>query len=236
MVQWRTVTFALYLVLILLIVESKSSYIVDTWFSFDNVENFVTYPLSHNMYKAWRSLTLIQKLPYLIDRNFLINAKQDYQKLCILASRKKETKNLDHESPIIPKSVDVTSALKNGNATNENSSSSSIVVNNSPSNEMLCENIINLETFLVLLQDFSNTKDIMKFFDDCDTIRDNIGDGHIDWLEFILCRGYYDRNGRPFDVSEFDFLENIVLMDYRKMLNDPRNPLVLELIAKGEEL
>lgn len=241
------------------------------WLNFDNIHDFKTFPIPHHIYKKWPSLSLIQKIPYLIDRNYLINAKEDYIKLCQAAISHQSSLDyrviLSTEDPTAitvnveeGKSVDITKFLKPVTSTQQQTTSTVEYVkeSNTPQMELedrqsetkqettkpspesetiFCDEKITLQTFLNLLQDFQNTKDIEKFFRDCDSMWYNMpGDSYIEWGEYVLCRGYYDRNGRPFDISEFDFLENIVLTDYRTMLNDPRNPMVLDLIARGEEL
>lgn len=87
-----------------------------------------------------------------------------------------------------------------------------------------------LEDLTAALQDFQSTKVIGAFFKACDTDQSL----SIDWLEYIVCRGYYDKNGVPHDQTEFDVLENVILNDFKERLNDPRDPMVLELIAKNE--
>eukprot|EP01031_Cornospumella_fuschlensis_P034893 gene34893-42254_t len=80
------------------------------------------------------------------------------------------------------------------------------------------------------LQDFITETQFHTFFSYCDINNDDL----LDWVEYVLCRGSYDLSGNPHDVSEFDYLENIVISDFRERLNDPYDPMVLELIEKGE--
>lgn len=220
------------------------------WANFDNVQRFATFPLPYHVYKKWNTLSLLEKVPFLIDRNFLINAKADYIKLCAIANNKVDDTNVKsaeqqemvdlskEETKVMDiKSVDVAdfirSPTKEPQQENEvRSSSTSLNVEYS----FPCDDKITLQTFIDLLRDFQDEQDIAKFFHQCDTILHITADGYLEWVEYLLCRGYYDRSGRPFDIGEFDLLENIVLMDYRNMLNDPHNPLVQELIAKGEDL
>ncbi|RYH32748.1 hypothetical protein EON65_00170 [archaeon] len=80
------------------------------------------------------------------------------------------------------------------------------------------------------LQDFITEAQFHSFFNDCDSNHDDM----LNWTEYVICRGSYDSSGNPHDVSEFDYLENIVISDFAEKLNDPNDPMVLELIEKGE--
>lgn len=79
-------------------------------------------------------------------------------------------------------------------------------------------------------EEFTTETSIEKLFNDCNTAPD----GALDWYEFLLCRSSYDQHGKPHDVAEFDLLETIVLHDFAQRLQDPRDPMTLELLARNE--
>mmetsp|Transcript_33145 Transcript_33145/g.47948 ORF Transcript_33145/g.47948 Transcript_33145/m.47948 type:complete len:177 (+) Transcript_33145:31-561(+) len=60
------------------------------------------------------------------------------------------------------------------------------------------------------LAQFQTPKRIQYFFNTCDSNNDE----KVTFMEYILCRGFFDKVGNPSDVSEFDVLENVVLGDY----------------------
>lgn len=162
------------------------------WLEFTVVEKFKTLSLPHSTYKQWPSLSLLEKLPYLIDRSYLVDVKNSYQRLCALTD-------------------DPSCTAERG---------------------------IELKHFQQHVGEFNTAEKVAAFFKDCDSLVDlgkgEKGNGKVSWVEYVVCRGHYDATGNPHDVSEFDFLENIVIMDYQRILNDPNHPMVLELIERNE--
>lgn len=160
------------------------------WLDIEAVEKFKTLSLPHSTYKQWSSLSLLEKLPYLIDRSFLVDVKNTYLHLCTLMP------------------------------------------------DTSCKEGVTLHHFLQHGSEFNTADKITAYFKDCDSLVDlgqgEKGNGKVTWVEYVVCRGYYDATGNPHDVSEFDFLDNIVIMDYQRILNDPNHPLVLQLIERDE--
>lgn len=82
-------------------------------------------------------------------------------------------------------------------------------------------------TFPILLHalsEFQTENQIRRYFDECDTNKDDI----VDLQEYVVCRGYNSKNGYPSDVSEYDVLENVVLDSFKeKFIDNPkgRSPL-----------
>jgi hypothetical protein len=85
-------------------------------------------------------------------------------------------------------------------------------------------------TFLEAWADFTSEKQIDNMFRECDDDKDL----KIDWIEYIICRSEFNQHGQPFDVSEFDYIENIIMMDFRERLNNPRDPMTIELLRRNE--
>lgn len=79
-------------------------------------------------------------------------------------------------------------------------------------------------------QEFTTEISIEKMFNDCNASTD----GALDWYEYLLCRSSYDQHGKPHDVAEFDLLETIIMHDFAQRLQDPRDPMTLELLARDE--
>jgi hypothetical protein len=196
------------------------------WLRWSQTNEFRSSPLSHHIYKKWKSLPMIEKLPYLIDRNFLWNARVDFQDLCSLAYSFHAMVD-DSLTNKLPKPIETTASIDPDNKTTKMSDNTTRVN---------CDSQLDLPFFLGHLDSFTAASDVKYFFQTCDSIFTGRSDNFIDWVEYVLCRGLFDRNGKPFDTSEFDFLENIVVSDYQALLNDPHNPMVLDLIAKGEDL
>jgi hypothetical protein len=171
------------------------------WLDIDAVDSFKTYSLPHSTFKKWAKLSLMEKLPYLIDRSYLVGIKDTFGILCSMQS--------GEAIPVLKDKTiaTLTKCAKEG---------------------------IKLETFITVLEEFITKKQIESFYKDCDTLHNLKADDRITWVEYVVCRGYYDAHASPHDVSEFDFLENIVILDYQNILNDPHNPLVLDLIARNE--
>eukprot|EP01033_Poteriospumella_lacustris_P014257 gene14257-10192_t len=86
------------------------------------------------------------------------------------------------------------------------------------------------ETLQESPSEFTPPKTIYSLFQDCDTDVDL----SLHWIEYLLCRNQYNQYGAPFDVSEFDYIENIVLHDFQQRLLDPTDPMTLALLARDE--
>ena len=76
---------------------------------------------------------------------------------------------------------------------------------------------ISQQTMVQSLTDFRTPEEINEYFLECDVD----GNGLIDIVEFVVCRGYYDSNTNPYGLSEYDFLESIIIHDYEEKRNDP---------------
>jgi hypothetical protein len=151
--------------------------------SIENVESFKTLPIRYEVYKNWPKLSLMEKIPFLIDRYYLLGIRDNF----------------------IGLSTDVNSDIDHVRG-------------------------ITGDGLMAAFKEFQTAEVVGVCFKYCDNNRDSI----IDWSEYLVCRGYFDRYCNPFDLSEYDFLENIVIANFREQLNDPENPLVLQLIAQGE--
>lgn len=108
-------------------------------------------------YDNWGSLSIRDRLPYLLDGIQLIEFESEY----------------------------VTAAPEKGEIT--------------------------LDSLTEKLNEFQSEKGIIHFFKECDADRSQT----IDYPEYIECRGYYDINGNPNEISDFDVIENVILEDYR---------------------
>lgn len=162
--------------------EDAARYVLDE----NRIDSFQTLPFTYTVYKQWSHLSVLTKLPYLLDRFFLISIRSEFQRLLRQSSESPE------ESVSNLRSFDYSQLRK-------------------------------------ILIDFQEEKNIRTFFRFCDQ---NI-DKQVEWLEYLLCRGSFDQTGHESTPSEFDMLENIVRSDFDSKLNDPTDPMVLDLIRRG---
>lgn len=77
--------------------------------------------------------------------------------------------------------------------------------------------------------EFQGEAAVKRFFLDCDANGDEV----LGWEEFLVCRGRYDAQINPADLSEYEYLENIIISDFYDRLKDPHDPLALDLLQKG---
>jgi hypothetical protein len=148
-------------------------------YKLEDVHAFKTYILTYSLYKSWPSLSLREKIPFLIDHYFLKGLHDDFMNFAISS---------EHGY------------------------------------------IITKDKLIYSLEEFQPLSTIENYFSDCDTDQN----GNIAWDEYVICRGYYDKHGGAYGMSEYDYLENIIIHDFTTQLSDPNNPLALELIEKGE--
>jgi hypothetical protein len=149
---------------------------------YENVQNFREYPLTYMAYQRWGYLSLLQKIPYLIDRYFLLNLKNEFD---ILVDK--------------------------------------------PTNEVHPFKSFDFHQLKEHLQEYQIEKNMKDFFKTCDKNKDDL----VEWIEYIFCRGYFDKQGNENDVSEFDLLDDGLRSDFAFRLANPKDKMVLYLIDKG---
>ena len=88
-----------------------------------------------------------------------------------------------------------------------------------------------INSFNFVLQEFQSAKKIQAYFNHCDVNSDGI----VVFNEYIQCRGFYDKVGNPNDVSEFDVLENVVLEDFKILLDKKMAEYLQKLLREQEE-
>jgi hypothetical protein len=148
------------------------------------ITSFDTLPFTYAVFKRWPNLSLLNKLPYLVERYFLIEVNLEFSELL--------SQPCDTSFPHVSETF-------------------------------------TSQQLIQKLQDFQNYHAVQVFFNFCD---ENLNQ-EVEWMEYLICRGYFDQYGNGNDVSEFDVIENIVRSDFESKLNDPYDPMVLELINKG---
>jgi hypothetical protein len=82
--------------------------------------------------------------------------------------------------------------------------------------EGFAHRVLKLNDFNLKLSEFQTIEKIKSFFENCDSDNDKV----VDFIEYAICRGYYDVNGNANDVSDFDDLESTVLDEYRAINNN----------------
>lgn len=120
--------------------------------------------MDETVYERWALLSLVEKLPYLLDEGLKSTLNAEY---LVLAQ--------DNDEGIV------------------------------------------YQTIATKLADFHTEDSIRQYYDACDYSRN----GHIDFIEYVICRGYYDTNGNEHGVNEYDILESIIIYDYEQKRNDP---------------
>jgi len=55
-------------------------------------------------------------------------------------------------------------------------------------------------------------------------------------MEYILCRGFFDKVGNPSDICDFDVLENVVLGDYAAKRESNLSFELQSLLDNDEEI
>lgn len=143
--------------------------------AFYKVEGEVTdiplHSMDEDIYQRWPSLSLEEKLPYLLDTITKATFTTEYEKW------------LSYEG--------------------------------TPGTEG--EEGFTEETMLEQLKEFRTEEEIAKYFRECDTDHNY----RINYLEFIVCRGWYNSYAEPLGLGEYDVLESIVINDYEEKRNDP---------------
>ena len=129
--------------------------------------------MDEKSYFRWSQMSMEEKLPYLIDSNYIAQRKYEFLQLV---------------------SLDVTVSDK--------------IVENT---YILPHNI------LEKLSEFQSSDNLTTFFQNCDFNHDGSWHFH----EYVLCRGYFDQNGKAYDESEFDDLENIIRSSFEEKMSSP---------------
>jgi hypothetical protein len=148
------------------------------------ISSYTTLPFTYFVYKRWPNLSLLNKLPYLVEQYFLLEVNLEFNELL-----------------------------------------------NQPCDSCFSDS---REAFTLLqlsrkLEEFQNDHAIQVFFSFCDENQNK----EVDWMEYLIARGYFDEYGNGNDNSEFDMIEDVVRSDFETKLNDPYDPMVLDLIQKG---
>lgn len=169
----------------------------------DQVESFQIFPLTFMAHKRWPYMTLINKFPYIVDKYFLMTMKKEFQAILKLSPSPSETCS----------STDSCSSSKV-------SSSSSTV-----------ESVVAFTRDQLYRRwlDFQTIETLNEFFKFCDVDKNE----SVDWMEYLVCRGWFDQQGTSNDQCEFDFLENVAVDHFRYRLNDPQDPMALDLMERG---
>eukprot|EP01040_Poterioochromonas_malhamensis_P004705 gene4705-5041_t len=170
-------------------IESDYDFIIDEeaarfLLNISRVESFQTLPFTYAAHKKWPYISQLTRLAYLLDRFFLMEVRDEFNKLLQQSA----------DPPILP--------------------------------DPTAFQVSQLRRELI---EFQDEKQIIRYFNFCDENRDLF----VNWFEYLLCRGSFDRNGNESDPNEFDAIENSVRLDFDSRLNNPTDPMVLELIEKG---
>jgi hypothetical protein len=147
------------------------------------VESFQTFPLTFMAFKKWGELSLLRRIPYLVDKYYLITAKGEFQNLM-----RQPSAEFHHLNDVFDRS-------------------------------QLSQQ----------LQDYQTEKNLSNFWKTCDKNKDEV----VEWIEYVVCRGYFDQQGNENDISEFDLLDGALREDFAMKLNNPTDPMVLYLLDKG---
>lgn len=206
--------------------DDKSIVSVETCkeiFAWDAVESYSPLSLPYHVYKRWPHLETIQKAVYLVERSHLLNLKSEYTKLQQAAKKKVHR--------VLKKPFGSGSAPEDDESIDLRISDTLVAVPLAV-DEVIEEGdgTVTLDLLINQWHDFTALKTIEDLFKECDT---NL-DFEIDWVEYILCRCQYNQYGAPYDVSELDYQENILLYDFQQRLNDPDDPMTQELLARDE--
>lgn len=118
-----------------------------------------------SVYESWPSLSLTEKLPYLLDLNLHNTLRQEY--LDLLGDSRMDG--------------------------------------------------ITYATIAEKFADFHTVESIRQYYDNCDANKDET----IEFLEYVVCRGFYDTYGNEHGINEYDYLDSIIIYDYEQKRNDP---------------
>lgn len=204
--------------------------------SLDNVDFYQPLTLTYPTFKVWPQLEKIQKAVFLIDRAHLVNVRREFISLrddnpATTTAVEAHSPTLDeplHESPsfvAVPLDTESTTAPTTTTTTSTTSTTSTASTTAHDQG-----NGVTLNTLITRWSEFTPPKTLYALFQDCDTDLDL----SLNWMEYLLCRNQYNQYGAPFDVSEFDYIENIVLHDFQQRLLDPTDPMTLALLARDE--
>lgn len=183
--------------------------------SLNKVDFYQPLTLNFPTFKVWPHLEKIQKAVFLIDRAHLVNVRREFVSLRDNSQTGEAlsptSDELLHESPsFVAVPLDSDSSTPGGMEDNGHG--------------------ISLNTLLTRWSEFTAPKTLYSMFQECDTDLDM----SLNWIEYLMCRNQYNQYGAPFDVSEFDYIENIVLHDFQERLLDPTDPMTLALLARDE--
>jgi hypothetical protein len=137
--------------------------------------------MDFDAYDRWPSLSLLEKLPYLLDERMIVSFRAEYD-----------------------------SWIARNKRVAENQTDGQAGASSEPSG-------IQFLTMMEHLSEFLSESDVMQYFKDCDVDRNE----SIDFTEYVVCRGIYDAYANPHGISEYDFLESILIHDFEEKMNDP---------------
>lgn len=203
--------------------------------SLQRSDGYKPLTLTFPTYKKWPYLDKIQKAVYLIDRSHLMNVRREFLIFLYNQNLEAENEHVKLSSGTVPPLELESDTIVAVNFHNDGIDHAKPLVVPLPEvAEMLISMYsgqgIRFKSLLHHWCEFSSGKSLSKLLEECDT---NLN-LELDWLEYLMCRNSYDQNGIPHDVSELDYMENIVLYDFQQRLNDPTDPMTLELLDRDE--
>lgn len=209
--------------------------------SFDNVDVYQPLTLNYPTFKKWPELEKIQKAVFLIDRAHLVNVRREFVSLrddipeipATTTVVEAHSPTLDETLQESPSFVAVPLDTEESTSATTSTTASATTATVTPTATTSAHDNdvgVTLNTLLTRWSEFTPPKTIYSLFQDCDTDLDL----SLHWIEYLLCRNQYNQYGAPFDVSEFDYIENIVLHDFQQRLLDPTDPMTLALLARDE--
>eukprot|EP01039_Chlorochromonas_danica_P001703 gene1703-1861_t len=176
----------------------------------DHVDDFHTLPLTYEVYQQWPSLSTLQKLPFLIDGFYIRGIRREFLAMASPSSSCSSSSSSSSNEEVAKTTIH---QIKGG------------AVGDTDSTRW----VIQYDTLVDRLAEFQGEAAVKRFFVDCDTNDDEV----LGWEEFLVCRGSYDAQINPVDLSEYDYLENIIISDFYDRLKDPHDPLALDLLQQG---
>lgn len=144
-------------------------------------------------YDTWSELSMEQKLPYLLDQQQIYVLFTEFQAL----THTKIADDVDEVDDTMDKPA----------ASNPLTGQ---IISQEPALHRV--NLLQLRTAWTDMQDIEA---IDSYFLACDT---NL-DATIDFPEYILCRGYFDLHGNPYEDCEYHVLESILIHDFEVKMN-----------------
>ena len=84
--------------------------------------------------------------------------------------------------------------------------------------------MIGYEEFVSNFAEFSDPSKVVKFWQSCDTDKDRF----INIQEYASCRGNFDQNGEPYDVSEYEFREANLLENFKPIFEYDEDGIIID--------